>query len=47
MKAHIDGAIPQLQDSLYRLRPVIQPSDEEVTSLMAKKAEMETPLFPF
>lgn len=47
MKAHIEAAIPQLQDSLYRLRPVLQTSDEEVAALTAKEAEMETLIHQF
>ncbi|MFD3001546.1 hypothetical protein ACFS7Z_14340 [Pontibacter toksunensis] len=40
MQQHIEGAIPQLQDSLFRLRPVLQTSDEEVEALEQKEKEM-------
>jgi predicted house-cleaning noncanonical NTP pyrophosphatase (MazG superfamily) len=40
MRHHIEGAIPQLQDSLFRLRPVLQTSDEEVEALEQKEKEM-------
>ena len=40
MQAHIEGAIPQLQDSLFRLRPVLKTSDEEVEALEQKEKEM-------
>lgn len=40
MLQHIEGAIPQLQDSLYRLRPVLQNSNEEVEALEQKEKEM-------
>lgn len=40
MQQHIEGAIPQLQDSLFRLRPVLQTSNEEVEALEQKEKEM-------
>ncbi len=47
MEAHIEGAIPQLQDSLFRLRPVLQTSDEEVEALTAKEQEMDRLIHQF
>ncbi|GAB3539824.1 hypothetical protein GCM10027443_36850 [Pontibacter brevis] len=40
MRQHIESAIPQLQDSLFRLRPVLLTSNEEVEALEQKEKEM-------
>lgn len=47
MQEHIEGAIPQLQDSLFRLRPVLQNSDEEVAALSEKEREMDRLIHQF
>ena len=47
MQQHIEGAIPQLQDSLFRLRPVLQTSDEEVEALEQKEKEMDQLIHQF
>lgn len=47
MQHHIEGAIPQLQDSLFRLRPVLQNSDEEVEALKQKEEEMDRLIHQF
>jgi len=47
MQEHIESAIPQLQDSLFRLRPVLQTSDEEVEALTSKEREMDRLIHQF
>lgn len=47
MQEHIEGAIPQLQDSLFRLRPVLQTSDEEMAALTEKEREMDRLIHQF
>lgn len=47
MRQHTEAAIPQLQDSLYRLRPVLQTSDEEVQALAEKEREMDKLIHQF
>ena len=47
MQQHIEGAIPQLQDSLFRLRPVLQTSNEEVEALEQKEKEMSRLIHQF
>ena len=47
LKAHAEAAIPQLQDSLFRLRPVLQTSDEEVEALATKEREMDKLIHQF
>jgi len=40
MREHIVTSVAQMQDSLNRLRPVLNDSDEEVRALEAKETEM-------
>lgn len=47
MREHTETAIAQLQDSLFRLRPVLQTSDEEVEALAAKEEEMDKMIHQF
>ncbi|PRY11276.1 hypothetical protein CLV24_11171 [Pontibacter ummariensis] len=47
LRQHMEAAIPQLQDSLYRLRPVLQTSDEEVSALKLKEREMDKLIHQF
>lgn len=47
MQEHIEQAIPQLQDSLFRLRPVLQISNEEVEALTEKEREMDRLIHQF
>ncbi|MCJ8163480.1 hypothetical protein MKJ04_01415 [Pontibacter sp. E15-1] len=47
MRPHIEAAIPQLQDSLFRLRPVLLQSDEEVEALRQKEEEMDRLIHQF
>ncbi|WP_161888033.1 hypothetical protein [Pontibacter russatus] len=47
MQEHIEASIPQLQDSLYRLRPVLQTSDEEMAALTEKEREMDRLIHQF
>ncbi|MFD2515347.1 hypothetical protein ACFSRY_15850 [Pontibacter locisalis] len=47
IRQHTEAAIPQLQDSLFRLRPVLQTSDEEVEALAEKEREMDKLIHQF
>lgn len=47
IRQQTEAAIPQLQDSLYRLRPVLQDSDEEVQALTEKEREMDKLIHQF
>jgi ribosomal protein L37AE/L43A len=47
MQAHTRNAIAQLQDSLERLTPVLEASDEEVTALHEKEKEMDRLIHQF
>ncbi|SFH05134.1 hypothetical protein [Pontibacter chinhatensis] len=47
LRQHTEAALPQLQDSLSRLRPVLQGSDEEVEALMEKEREMDKLIHQF
>lgn len=47
LRQHTEAAIPQLQDSLYRLKPVLQTSDEEVEALATKEREMDRLIHQF
>lgn len=47
LRQHTEAAIPQLQDSLYKLRPVLQTSDEEVEALATKEKEMDRLIHQF
>ncbi len=47
LRQHTEAAIPQIQDSLYKLRPVLQTSDEEVEALAAKEREMDRMIHQF
>ncbi len=45
--AHTENAVAQMQDSLSRLRPVLQTSDEEVDALQQKEKEMDKLIHQF
>lgn len=47
LRQQTEAALPQLQDSLSRLRPVLQNSDEEVETLMEKEREMDKVIHQF
>jgi chromosome condensin MukBEF ATPase and DNA-binding subunit MukB len=47
IRQHTEAAIPQLQDSLFRLQPVLQTSDEEVEALGEKEREMDKLIHQF
>ncbi|GHA80460.1 hypothetical protein [Pontibacter akesuensis] len=47
MREHTEAAIPQLQDSLFRLRPVLETSDEEMEALSTKEREMDKMIHQF
>ncbi|WP_266204839.1 hypothetical protein [Pontibacter kalidii] len=47
LRQHTEAAIPQLQDSLFRLRPVLQDSDEEIEALTEKEREMDKLIHQF
>ncbi|OKL38781.1 hypothetical protein [Pontibacter flavimaris] len=47
LRQHTEAALPQLQDSLSRLRPVLQDSDEEVEALTEKEREMDKIIHQF
>ncbi|AKD03936.1 hypothetical protein POKO110462_15130 [Pontibacter korlensis] len=47
IRQQTEVAIPQLQDSLYRLRPVLEGSDEEVEALAEKEREMDKLIHQF
>ncbi|MEJ8800564.1 hypothetical protein [Pontibacter sp. H249] len=47
IRQHTEAAIPQLQDSLFKLRPVLQTSDEEVEALATKEKEMDRMIHQF
>ncbi|RIJ34349.1 hypothetical protein [Pontibacter oryzae] len=47
LRQHTEAAIPQLQDSLFRLQPVLQDSDEEVQALAEKEREMDKLIHQF
>ncbi|GAB3811627.1 hypothetical protein [Pontibacter rugosus] len=47
MRQHTEAAIPQLQDSLFRLRPVLETSNEEVMALSEKEQEMDKMIHQF
>ena len=47
VKAHVESAIAQMTDSLDRLRPVLQTSDEEVDALEEKEKEMDRLIHQF
>ncbi|TXK26411.1 hypothetical protein FVR03_21865 [Pontibacter qinzhouensis] len=47
LKAHTENAIVQLNDSLSRLRPVLDTSDEEMEALAVKEKEMDRLIHQF
>ncbi|TPE43036.1 hypothetical protein [Pontibacter mangrovi] len=47
LRQQTEAAIPQLQDSLFRLRPVLQDSDDELEALTAKEQEMDKLIHQF
>ncbi|WP_439883328.1 hypothetical protein ACSX1A_09165 [Pontibacter sp. MBLB2868] len=47
IRQHTEAAIPQLQESLYRLNPVLQTSNEEVEALAEKEREMDRLIHQF
>ncbi|WP_299759177.1 hypothetical protein [uncultured Pontibacter sp.] len=47
LRLQTETAIPQLQDSLFRLRPVLQDSDDEVEALTEKEREMDKLIHQF
>ncbi|WP_299707770.1 hypothetical protein [uncultured Pontibacter sp.] len=44
---HTEGAVAQMKESLNRLRPVLQTSDEEVDALQQKEKEMDKLIHQF
>jgi hypothetical protein len=44
---HTEGAVAQMRESLSRLRPVLQTSDEEVDALQQKEKEMDKLIHQF
>jgi len=47
LRSHAEDAIVQLNDSLNRLRPVLQTSDEEMEALQQKESEMDKLIHQF
>lgn len=47
LRQHTEAAIPKLQESLFRLKPVLQTSDEEVELLAQKEKEMDKMIHQF
>ncbi|MBF9254533.1 hypothetical protein I2I11_14610 [Pontibacter sp. 172403-2] len=47
LRSHAEDAIVQLNDSLNRLRPVLQISDEEMEALQQKESEMDKLIHQF
>lgn len=47
LRQQTEVAIPQLQESLFRLRPVLQDSDDEMEALTEKEREMDKLIHQF